>query len=155
MATLSINIFRSTNMGDQTYSYLDLDDMNMSTMIPTTGPGYDDYALNEALGIILGICLLLMAIIGIVGNVMVILAVMFSRQLQTPMNVFVVNLSVADLLASMTFPAQAFSLLGWVELSTVMCVLTTLVNITSLGCSLITVTLIAVNRYVIITKMRE
>ena len=126
----------------------------MSTIFNTTGP-YDDYYIDRTLNIILGVCLLIMAVIGIVGNILVILAVMFSRQLQTAMNVFVVNLSIADLLASLTYTTQAASVFEWVELSPVMCILTTVVNITSLGCSLITVTLIAINRYIIITKMRH
>ena len=98
---------------------------------------------------------MIIGITGLVGNIFVILAVMFSRQLQTATNAFVVNLSVADLLASLTYTTLALSLFGWVTLETTMCVLNGIVNITSIGCSIFTVMLIAINRYVRITKLRQ
>ena len=138
----------------QTDSFLDMDDMNISTIFPTTDRE-QDYSFSQSSNIVFGVCLIIIAITGFVGNVFVILAVMFSRQLQTAMNAFVVNLSIADLLASLTNTTWALSLFGWVTLSTTMCVTTTIVNITTLGCSLFTVTLIAINRYVRITKPRQ
>ena len=138
----------------QTDSFLDMDDMNISTIFPTTD-SEQDYSFSQSSIIVLGVCLMILAITGLVGNIFVILAVMFSRQLQTATNTFVVNLSVADLLASLTYTTLALSLFGWVTLETTMCVLNGIVNITSIGCSIFTVMLIAINRYVRITKPRQ
>ena len=138
----------------QTDSFLDMDDMNISTIFPTTDRE-QDYSISQSSKIVLGVCYMILAITGLVGNIFVILAVMFSRQLQTATNAFVVNLSVADLLASLTNTTWALSYFGWVTLSTTMCALNVIVNITSIGCSIFTVMLIAINRYVRITKPRQ
>ncbi|XP_054748761.1 mu-type opioid receptor-like [Lytechinus pictus] len=119
---------------------------NMTNYNGTTG-------VNYPTRVVLAIAFLIMTVVGIVGNVFVIGAVILSRRLQTPMNAFVVNLAVADLLACVTFPTQAASLL--VGYPVWLCVITALMDITSLGCSLITITLIAINRFILITKTKN
>ena len=53
----------------------------------------------------------LIAVIGILGNSLVILAVGISRSLQTPTNIFLTSLSVADLLTCCLLPLQSVALL--------------------------------------------
>lgn len=110
------------------------------------------YYVNYPTRVVLSIAFLIMTVVGIVGNVFVIGAVILSRRLQTAMNAFVVNLAVADLLACVTFPTQSMALLGVGYIPVGICVTTAVIDITSLGCSLFTVTMIAVNRYIRITQ---
>ena len=126
--------------------------MNLSTIFPTTGPG-PDLSSDITPFIVMGVCLLVMAVVGIVGNVFVILAVMFSRKLQTVANALVVNLSVANLLTSLANIVWGSYILGIVSLSYWVSLMSGTVEDISRGCSYATIVLIAVNRYIKITKM--
>ena len=78
---------------------------------------------------------------GTTGNVMVLLAVLFSRRLQTSSNVFLVNLSVTDLLVSVVQPLQAVAMLGddgW-ALPDVICEMVAAFAITTVSCSVLTI----------------
>ncbi|XP_071497134.1 nociceptin receptor-like [Diadema antillarum] len=126
-------------------------DYAVTTDSPSNGTDYVD-SIGYAARIVIATAFFAMAVVGIVGNIFVIVAVMFSRKLQTSMNVLVVSLSVADLLACLTYPFQGLQI---VFLATWSCFPVTIIDSSSLGCSLITVTFIAVNRYILITKPRK
>ena len=88
---------------------------------------------------------------------MVLLAVLFSRRLQTSTNVYLVNLSIADLLVSLVQPLQAVAMLGkdgW-PLPDVICQMVSAVIITTVSCSVLSISMIAFNRYILITKRKE
>ncbi|KAJ8025215.1 5-hydroxytryptamine receptor [Holothuria leucospilota] len=93
------------------------------------------------------------SVIGILGNILVIIAVILSRKLRTVTNAFVVNLAVADLLTSISIIFLALSLIlshnppvpHW------LCGVATGFLYTCLGCSLYTLASIAVNRLLLIT----
>ncbi|XP_041457299.1 melatonin receptor type 1B-like [Lytechinus variegatus] len=98
-----------------------------------------------------------MFVAGTTGNVMVLLAVALSRKLQTSTNTFVVSLSVTDLLASLVQPLQVAGMLGkdgW-PLPEIVCKIVAGVAITCVSCSVITISMIGVNRFVLITRSKE
>ena len=93
-------------------------------------------------------------VIGILGNCMIILAVAFSRKLQTSTNVFVASLAVTDLLT-------CFALgLGHIVLASSsladglnkICQFAAFVAYSSMGTSLYTLGAIGINRLILITK---
>ena len=98
----------------------------------------------------------LIAAMGIVGNTMIILAMAFSRKLQTSTNAFVVSLSVADLLTSFFLIWYMVGLLGqdhW-PLPKVewLCAVTAFVIFGCTGTSIYTLAAIGMNRLILITK---
>ncbi|XP_038055123.1 neuropeptides B/W receptor type 2-like [Patiria miniata] len=96
------------------------------------------------------------AVVGTVGNCLVLLAVLLSRKLRTVPNVFVVNLSIADLISSLSVPWQAVAVLSvdkW-PLPDWVCTMGALGVLIPIGCSLDTLALIAVNRVVLITRTK-
>ena len=105
--------------------------------------------------IMAGLCITI-SIVGVVGNTMVIAAVPMSRKLRTVTNLFVVNLSLSDLLSSLFMPWEAVSVLdvnGWpLPQAYWLCVITSAVTLLSSGCSVSNLALIAVNRWIGITK---
>ena len=99
---------------------------------------------------------LIIAVLGIFGNLLVILAVCLSRRLRTITNVFVVSLSVADMLTCMVLPFNAANLLDSNLSSSIfpewICKSVALVLYVCGGCSLYTLAAIALNRFMLITK---
>ncbi|XP_022103010.1 alpha-1A adrenergic receptor-like [Acanthaster planci] len=131
-------------------------DMTTSVVMETTtqGDGQTFRFENPVQRIIIGCIYSLVAVVGFSGNFMVILAVILSRKLQTRTNVFVVNLAVADLLFCSTAPFITLSLLsmnGW-PLPLIVCSITAALFYTSLACSVMNLALIAINRFILITK---
>ncbi|XP_038044479.1 melatonin receptor type 1B-B-like [Patiria miniata] len=94
--------------------------------------------------------------LGIVGNGLVIIAVVVSKKLRTITNVFVVNLSISDLLACSFLPWQAVAVLseaGWpLHGADWLCVISAAFMFISNGCSTTNLALIALNRWIGITK---
>ncbi|XP_038044075.1 melatonin receptor type 1B-B-like [Patiria miniata] len=107
--------------------------------------------------IIASLCII-SAVAGAVGNCLVILAMFKSKKLRTVTNVFVTNLSVSDLLSSIFLPWEAVALLGegaWPSPRTEwICVTSTAVLCLSYGSSFNNLTLIALNRWIGITKSK-
>ena len=98
---------------------------------------------------------ILVAVLGITGNIIVILSVVLSKSVRTMTNVLVVNLSVADLWTSLSLPWTSVALLsnGTLPLTSVVpCQVTEFMWHTGLGASLYNLALISVNRLVRITR---
>ncbi len=99
---------------------------------------------------------LIIFFIGTVGNLMVIIAVALSKTLRTRTNVFVVNLSFGDLVACLVMPWWSVALLSddeWLIPGTEwICTASGLVTFMSIGISLWSITYIAVNRFILITR---
>ncbi|XP_022079890.1 melatonin receptor type 1B-A-like [Acanthaster planci] len=104
--------------------------------------------------IIVGILYLTVSVLGIVGNFLVILAVLLSRKLRTTTNTFVVNLSVADLLTCLVIPWDAVASLGknGLPVSEWVCGVVAVVQFTTVGCSIFTLASIGLNRLLLITQ---
>nr|XP_054764589.1 G-protein coupled receptor moody-like [Lytechinus pictus] len=108
---------------------------------------------------IVAVLLSLISIIGLGGNALVLLSVLLSRKLQTQTNVFVVNLCVADFLTCLSLPFQAAAAVvddktDMFLFSNGFCALVTMLQINSVGCSILTLTLIAFNRFLLITRSK-
>ena len=98
----------------------------------------------------------LIAISGLIGNSMIITAVVFSKKLQTSTNAFVTSLSVADLLTSFTLIWFTVSTLGkgeWpIPKAYWLCSFTGFMITACIGISIWTLCAIAVNRLICIVK---
>ena len=106
--------------------------------------------------IIAAVMLCVVSVVGIVGNTLVILAVILSRKLRTPTNLFVVNLATADLMTCLSLPFQVIAVLsrsGW-PLAGWFCAVLGVVVLVCLGASMITLALIAFSRWYLLTKPR-
>ncbi|XP_071795144.1 alpha-1B adrenergic receptor-like [Asterias amurensis] len=111
---------------------------------------FEDYTQRAIIGSL--VCFVAMS--GFVGNVLVILAVVLSNKLQTRTNAFVVNLATADLVTCLTAPFTAvalFSMKGW-PMPEEVCSVAAAVGFASLGCSIMNLAAISINRFVLITK---
>ncbi|XP_072028339.1 G-protein coupled receptor moody-like [Amphiura filiformis] len=106
--------------------------------------------------IVVGMICLLIFIFGSVGNSLVIIAVLLSRKLHTPPNVFVVSLATADLLTSVSLIWNVVALLGpngWpLQNATWLCTVAGYIVLDCIGVSLLNLAAISLNRYILITK---
>ena len=106
--------------------------------------------------VVTGTVTLLISLIGLIGNSMLITAVMFSRKLHTSTNAFVTSLAVADLMTAFFLIWFAVGILGpdgWpLPQAYWICELTGFVIYACRGTSLYTLGTIAVNRLILITK---
>nr|XP_054754408.1 melanopsin-like [Lytechinus pictus] len=95
--------------------------------------------------------------VGLTGNSLVFIAVAMSRRLQTPTNVFVVSLSLSDFLTCLGLPFQAVAILserGW-PLAGGLCAMVGGSAMMSLTCGVVTLALIATNRFTLITRSKR
>ncbi|XP_072180598.1 melatonin receptor type 1B-B-like [Diadema setosum] len=93
-------------------------------------------------------------VVGVTGNVVLLLASALSRKLQTKTSCLIVNLCVSDLLVSAAQPFQIVPILDR-PLPEVLCQLIAALDILSVGSSVITMMLIAINRCVLIIKPKH
>ncbi len=101
--------------------------------------------------------LILISLLGMFGNSLVILAVCISQRLRTATNAFVLNLSIADFWTCFFLPCHAYGILVDMdflqqnaEIHKYLCLVTTVGMYACGGCSIFTIALIALNRYVLI-----
>ena len=97
-----------------------------------------------------------LSILGVFGNTLVILAVAMSRKLRSATNIFVTNLSIADLITSAMFSGHAAAMVGtsgWpLPEAKWLCSVVSALTIICLGCTTFTLAFIALNRVLLITK---
>ena len=93
-------------------------------------------------------------VVGIIGNCMIIIAVAFSRKLQTSTNVFVTSLAVTDLLTCLVVGLGhvAVPLLPLTDRLNKICQFVAFVAYSFIGTSLYTLGAIGINRLMLITK---
>nr|XP_054768294.1 G-protein coupled receptor moody-like [Lytechinus pictus] len=123
----------------------------------TNTPTHPSAYPNQTHTIIIATLFILVGTIGMIGNCLVLIAVLLSKKLQTATNAFVVNLSISDFLTCFVLPFQAsglFSDSGWL-LSDGMCNFVAVLTITTPTVSVLTLGMIAVNRYTLITKTKK
>lgn len=124
-----------------------------ATIVVTNMTSTSEYELPKSVdAMIIGLLNALIFVIGLVGNTMVILAVLLSKKLQTASNTFIVNLAVADLLTCLVMPL--FTTAQWVRYYSSslegLCRVATGVVHTCIGGSIFTLAAIALNRYILI-----
>ena len=124
------------------------------TPLPTNETHWEFTDYNQR--IFIACLFIIISILGMVGNLMVIIAVNMSRKLQTATNVFVLNTSCVDFLNCLVLPFNAVSMLsrgGW-PLSPGVCALCGGVTAVCLGATVINLALIAFNRAYLIKNPR-
>ncbi|XP_063952067.1 probable G-protein coupled receptor No18 [Lytechinus pictus] len=112
---------------------------------------FEDYNQRIATATIL--CIVF--VVGSIGNTLVIIAVILSRKLRTSTNWFVVNLGCSDLLTCLSLPFHIVALLsrdGW-PLAGWICAANSVVSLICVGASVMTLSLIAYNRWFLLTKI--
>ncbi|XP_038077659.1 melatonin receptor type 1B-B-like [Patiria miniata] len=106
--------------------------------------------------VVVAVFFILISIFDVVGNSVVILAVVFSKKLRTSTNVFVVSLSVADFIAGLSLPMSVVALLSpgdtWPFDTEAPCFVGGLFLFISSGSSLLNLACIALNRAVLIKR---
>lgn len=125
---------------------------------------FDDYDtvrhVAKNLRILDGLLFLTAAILGLFGNVLVIISFAVSDKLKTKTNMFVVNLAFADILTSILMPIYSWTLMAdivypvpqWID---TVCAFVIGATQVSIGCSLLNLAFISINRLILITKSRE
>ncbi|PIK44261.1 putative alpha-1A adrenergic receptor-like [Apostichopus japonicus] len=107
--------------------------------------------------VISGIVYSLISVLGMIGNGCVILAVIYVRTLQTTTNVFIVNLAVADFLASSLLPLYTVSF--WTDnffpSLDILCALTTGLLRACLAASSFNLASIGINRLLIVIQAKS
>ncbi|XP_038068346.1 G-protein coupled receptor moody-like [Patiria miniata] len=126
--------------------------MNITTIEPATlSQSLNPY--NVRIGVA---CVwIIAAVLGLVGNSLVICSVVLSKKLRTVTNAFVVNLSLADFWTSLSYPWEAVAVLShgsWPLATEVPCYIAAVQLYTGLGASLYSLAAIAFNRYMLVTK---
>ena len=122
---------------------------DQSDVIPTISSyDLDDYPLQRTLIAIL-ICVI--ALVGVVGNTFVVVAVGTFRKLRTVTNAFITSLAVCNFVTCFTSPYHVATIL-WASppKSAIVCVAIACILISTQIVSLITLTLIAINRALLV-----
>ncbi|XP_038068388.1 G-protein coupled receptor moody-like [Patiria miniata] len=126
--------------------------MNVTTIEPAT-LSQSLYPYNVRIGVA---CVwIVAAVLGLVGNSLVIWSVVVSKKLRTVTNAFVVNLSLADFWTSLSYPWQAVAILShgsWPLATEVPCYIAAVQLNTGLGTSLYSLAAIAFNRFMLVTQ---
>ncbi|XP_072175780.1 G-protein coupled receptor moody-like [Diadema setosum] len=115
-----------------------------------------EFEFNDpAQRLVLAIMFIIVSVVGSLGNVIVIAAVIASKKLRTITNVFVVNLAVADFLTSITVPWTAVALLSegdsW-PLDPWICTAAAAIMYLCVGTSLYSLASASINRFILVTK---
>ncbi|XP_797526.2 muscarinic acetylcholine receptor M2 [Strongylocentrotus purpuratus] len=111
---------------------------------------FEDY--NQRIAIATILCIVFL--VGSIGNTLVIAAVVLSRKLRSSTNWLVVNLGCSDLLTCLCLPFNVVAMLsrdGW-PLPGWICAANSAVTWICLGASVMTLALIAFNRWYLLTK---
>ncbi|XP_030855786.1 octopamine receptor 2-like [Strongylocentrotus purpuratus] len=106
------------------------------------------------------VCLCIVAVLGVVGNCLVLGAIMMSRKLQTKTNCFIASLAVCDLLSSLTLPGQIVVIMNMIKHDTnvssaTLKLIFSALNVVCISCSILTLAVIALERVIIVTRPRE
>ncbi|KAM7367586.1 hypothetical protein PAMP_013872 [Pampus punctatissimus] len=91
----------------------------------------------------------LLSVITICGNILVIISIIYFKQLHTPTNYFIISLAVADLLVGvLVFPlSMAFSLSSCLFHENIFCKLRDSFDVTLCTCSILNLCCISIDRY--------
>ena len=116
----------------------------------------DDFFVDFPTHVTLIVLTLLIAVVGVIGNSVVILAVVLSNRLRSSTNWFVANLALADFVTCVCLPLHRpavtlFRSLGW-PLSQWYCAAVEGITSMCIGASIATLALIGFNRWYLLTR---
>nr|XP_046181053.1 alpha-1A adrenergic receptor-like [Oncorhynchus gorbuscha] len=119
-----------------------------STNATGNGTEIDEVDLTRA--ILLGLVLGAFIVFAIVGNILVILAVVTNKHLRTPTNYFIINLAIADLLLGTTvLPVSAtLEILNYWVFGRVFCDIWAAVDVLCCTASIMSLCVISIDRYI-------
>ncbi|XP_064810432.1 alpha-1B adrenergic receptor-like isoform X3 [Oncorhynchus masou masou] len=128
------------------YSLLEQYDATVGTPWLSESPGEVDLTRAIPLGFVLGAFI----VFAIVGNILVILAVMTNRHLRTPTNYFIINLAIADLLLGTTvLPVSAtLEILNYWVFGRIFCDIWAAVDVLCCTASIMSLCVISIDRYI-------
>ncbi|KAM9511957.1 alpha-1A adrenergic receptor-like [Salvelinus alpinus] len=128
------------------YSLLEQYDTTVGTPWLSESPGEVDLTRAIPLGFVLGAFI----VFAIVGNILVILAVMTNRHLRTPTNYFIINLAIADLLLGTTvLPVSAtLEILNYWVFGRIFCDIWAAVDVLCCTASIMSLCVISIDRYI-------
>ncbi|KAJ3588322.1 hypothetical protein NHX12_011915 [Muraenolepis orangiensis] len=111
-----------------------------------TEPGGVDLKRAIPLGLVLGAFI----VFAIVGNILVILAVVCNRHLRTPTNCFIINLAIADLLlGTMVLPVSAtLEILDYWVFGRIFCDIWAALDVLCCTASIMSLCVISIDRYI-------
>ncbi|XP_035695187.1 5-hydroxytryptamine receptor 1D-like [Branchiostoma floridae] len=151
-AAISLNASQTTVMAWNDSVW---DDLNSTGTFNTTFPG--EGSVREAPSttwlVLTGLALSLLILVAILGNAMVLMAFIKDRRLCTPANYLIVSMAVADLLVSVSvMPLNAtYELMETWRLGRPACDLWISLDVTSCTASILSLCVIALDRYWAIT----
>ncbi|XP_054748503.1 alpha-1A adrenergic receptor-like [Lytechinus pictus] len=128
--------------------------MNETDFVITEAPYDYESPLHYTERIFLAMMSALIAVVGLLGNGLVITGVALSRKLRTATNVYVVNLSIADMFTCILMPFHVIAVLSTetYPLAEWTCSIAAASSIISSGCSIFTLAAIALNRLFLVTQ---
>ncbi|XP_041368407.1 tachykinin-like peptides receptor 86C [Gigantopelta aegis] len=124
--------------------------VNSSTVVPNSSVTEDPYKVPPGLIVLLAFLYGSISLLAVIGNGLVIFVIVKNRRMHSVTNIFIANLAVADVIIGMfsiPFQFQAALLQRWV-LAHFMCSLAPFVQIISVNVSIITLSVIAIDRYI-------
>ena len=128
-------------------------DSDGNTTIPSSSA--PEETLSHGVLIPAAIIFTIECIIGVVGNMSVIVAVTLSRRLQTITNVFVVTLACLDIVSAFMIPIEIGAMFGALNDHDIACAVTGAMGLICNGGSMIALIVIAFNRYFLITQCTQ
>ncbi|KAI8494689.1 adenylate cyclase-inhibiting serotonin receptor signaling pathway [Branchiostoma belcheri] len=151
-ATMSLNDSQSTMMvwNDSVWEW---EDLNSTFNTTFSGDGSARESPSTTWLVLTGLVLSLLILVAILGNAMVLLAFIKDRRLCTPANYLIVSMAVADLLVSVSvMPLNAtYELMQTWRLGRPACDLWISLDVTSCTASILSLCVIALDRYWAIT----
>ncbi|KAJ0061497.1 hypothetical protein NL108_005465, partial [Boleophthalmus pectinirostris] len=139
----SLYLLFSPNVSSNSSSSLDLPPVNVTPAVPVP-------VLSLGRAVPVGVVLASFILFAIVGNILVILAVVCNRHLRTPTNYFIINLAIADLLLGTTvLPVSATLevLDSWV-FGRIFCDIWAAVDVLCCTASIMSLCVISIDRYI-------
>ncbi|XP_042281567.1 C-X-C chemokine receptor type 2-like [Thunnus maccoyii] len=124
------------------------------TINPDTQPCHT-FSIPEAVMIVVHVFYILVFLLAIPGNLVVWLVICLSKQALPPSDLYLLHLTVADLLLALTLPFWATSLTkGWV-FGDAMCKIVSIFQELSFYSSILFLTCISMDRYMVIVRAME
>ncbi|XP_022079668.1 rhodopsin, GQ-coupled-like [Acanthaster planci] len=120
-----------------------------------SGDATQTFLLNDIERPIIGGLLGIISVCSFYGNILVITAFTLSRKLQNTTNIFVVNLSVADLITSLGIPVNVVAIASPRLLPGWLCVWCGFFSVVCVGCSVYTLACIAAYRLNVISRRQR